>query len=68
VIRSKPYYWITCDHPGCEERSPGSGYEYSAWSEPQDVITCAEEGDWQQQGDLWFCPDHAVEEESGAEE
>jgi len=74
MIRSKPYYWIQCDHPagrpfssGCEARCPDACSEHTAWSEEDGAIAYAEESGWQQRGDLWFCPEHAIEEKENSD-
>jgi hypothetical protein len=62
-LQSKPYFWITCDHPECGERSPGEGDEFSAWGGEMEAERYALDDDWQQRGDLWICPEHTGDEE-----
>jgi len=50
MIKSKPYYWITCDK--CDKRC--DYYEHSAWAEEWTAVEYAEADDWINPGE---CPD-----------
>ena len=60
MMQSAPYYWVTCDEPGCDARCPD--HEVTAWSDSDTAIDSAEESDWScERGPLtWvtFCPAH----------
>ena len=56
MIKSKPYYWITCDK--CDKRC--DYYEHSAWAEEWTAVEYAEADDWITHGDKHFCPDCQV--------
>ena len=44
-IKSKPYFWLECDHNGCDAKSP-DGDEYSAWEDHGQAIDCAQNSYW----------------------
>lgn len=56
MIRSAPYYWVTCDK--CGEKA--EYYEHSAWSEEWTAVEYAEADDWITSGDKHFCLDCQV--------
>ncbi len=56
MIKSKPYYWVTCDK--CGKRC--DYYEHSAWAEEWTAVEYAEADDWITHGDKHFCPDCQV--------
>lgn len=65
ALRAEHYYWVECDHPGCDESSPHRDYEVTAWSSKDSAQECALAEDWRHVSDdlrnLWLCPDHAFE-------
>lgn len=62
-VQSKPYYWLTCDHEGCDARSPSAEYEVTAWDNESGAVTCAEDEDWTHTDAGDFCFDHPVDED-----
>jgi hypothetical protein len=59
TVKSKPYFWVVCDHDGCAERSPSAGYEITAWCTEGDAITQAEEDDFAvNDAGEHYCPEH----------
>lgn len=65
MMRSKPFYWVDCDHiEGCDERCPPEDFEVLAWSDVESAELCAQDSQWRRctkrpGPDWWFCPDHA---------
>lgn len=45
-VQSKPYYWLVCDHPGCNRKSTEGG-EFTAWSDRNGAEEDAGNSDWQ---------------------
>ena len=46
-VTSAPYYWITCDAPGCQQRCPSEDNdEYSAYRDIADAVDCARYSEW----------------------
>lgn len=57
-IKSKPYYWVVCDEPGCDATSSDLG-DFSAWGDEADAIDEAADWDWEVQVDgKDYCEDH----------
>jgi len=54
VIRSAPYYWVTCDVCGTNAQIDS---DYSAWVTGGDAEESAEEFDWCVEGGNHVCPD-----------
>lgn len=60
---STPFFWLTCDHPGCQVKSGDDG-DYAAWSTVEQARDSANDGDWligHELGD--FCPEHVMYDE-----
>lgn len=65
-VKQAPFYWIECDHPGCDARCPHEMDEVAAWSDDDTARMMAEESDWRRverpsARPLWMCPDHRNE-------
>ena len=45
-LKSKPYYWIECDHVGCDERCPSEDCEVNAWDSKDDALDNIAYDDW----------------------
>jgi hypothetical protein len=58
-VKSKPYYWVVCDWPGCG-MSAQEGSDYSAWSHRLDALEAALDADWwiDHKRDLHYCDNH----------
>lgn len=65
ALQSKPFYWITCDHEGCEATCPPRDFEISAWADDSQAEMVAEESDWyvgtKHDPFPHLCPEHKVE-------
>lgn len=57
-VKSEPYYWLTCDEPGCGNKST-DGDEFTAWSDEANAVEMAECRDWLIVGDKHYCDGHA---------
>lgn len=65
-LKSKLYYWITCDAPDCASRSPSGDYEVLAWSERSDAESQADgEGFVESESEGWLCDAHPTCETCG---
>ncbi len=63
AIRSEPYYWLTCDHPGCGVKSTEGG-EFTAWADIVGAVEDAFNSDWTVTFDgKHYCDEHHPEEE-----
>ena len=64
-VKSKPYYWIECDHVGCDDRSPSDGYEINAWSDEDGALSGADDDGWAttDTGEH-YCPEHVDDEDA----
>lgn len=64
-LRSKPFYWIECDHPGCTARAPDKHDEFIAWADESTAEVMADEADWmlgRKGNDFpYLCPDHKIQ-------
>lgn len=66
-VKSKPFYWIECDHEGCDARCPDPGFdEVAAWQDADQARDYAVDGDWRlvdrpAARSLWMCQDHKLE-------
>lgn len=59
-VKSAPYYWLECDHPGCGRKST-EGSDHSAWSEIDGAEESARDYDWfVEQDGVHFCEEHAL--------
>jgi hypothetical protein len=58
-IKSKPFYWLECDEPGCGVKSTEGG-EFDAWSDAHQAVDDADASDWLITGVAHFCFDHAA--------
>lgn len=56
-VKSEPFYWLTCDEPGCGVKSTEDS-EYAAWSDLQQARQDAEDGDWQRYEGRDYCQMH----------
>lgn len=56
--RSKPYWWLVCDHPGCKVWST-YGSDYSAWESETAAEIEAEASEWLLMGERHYCDVHA---------
>ncbi len=64
TIRSAPFYWLSCDAEGCENRCPREDDEFVAFSGDDQAIIVALESEWQITDEgRHLCPDHVQEEE-----
>ena len=57
TVASAPFYWLTCDAPGCVKREPSGDEEVIAWGDVDGAIESAKASDWMA-GDRDYCPDH----------
>ena len=59
-LKSAPYYWIECDHPGCGARSTEGG-DYAAWADHGAAYDEAVNEDWHvsPSGSGDYCHHHA---------
>ena len=58
-LKSAPYYWIECDHPGCGARSTEGG-DYAAWADHGAAYDEATSRDWYcPSGGPDLCEEHA---------
>jgi hypothetical protein len=65
AIREAAYYWLVCDHPGCEEKSTEGG-EHSAWAEIHMAVEEAFNRDWTVTPyGGHFCERHHPEDDDG---
>jgi len=63
-LKSKPYYWLECDHEGCDERNPSLDNEVDAWSDEEGALEDAAYGDWTTtDAGEHYCPDHRPDED-----
>lgn len=59
-VQSAPFYWLTCDWPGCDVRSTEDG-EYSAFDNVDSAVSDAEDCHWLVTDDgLHLCSAHTV--------
>lgn len=61
-VQSAPYYWITCDWPGCDATAQDG--DYSAWGDHGAAYGEAVNAEWcctDNEGD--FCPEHSTYDE-----
>lgn len=59
TIQSKPFYWLTCDAPGCEAKSTDES-EYAAWADHGYAESEAEDSGWTFAGGMHYCQDHVI--------
>lgn len=59
-LQSRPYYWVTCDYPGCGV-SAEEGGDYTAWQDPGYAASSALDSCFITLDDLWYCWEHQVE-------
>lgn len=67
-VKSKPYFWIVCDHEGCDARSPSSDAAetdgITAWEDEAQAFDSASGGDWMCKPEGQdFCLDHWPDDE-----
>lgn len=59
--KSAPFYWIECDEPGCESRTPGGYDDVMAYMDIGQVIDDAECSEWSidhNETGKDYCPEH----------
>ena len=65
AINSAPFWWLTCDHPGCTERAPNPEY-VSAWATVEQALDGGYNDDWLITDDgEHYCPRHVEDETIG---
>jgi hypothetical protein len=58
--QSAPFYWLTCDAPGCQERCPAHDDEYVAYADTSGALDAALDSDWKATGNaVHYCHEHA---------
>jgi hypothetical protein len=59
ATQSRPYYWLTCDYPGCTARSTDDS-DYGAWEDTGQAADEAINAEWYvgELGD--YCSEHTV--------
>ena len=71
TIESAPYYWLTCDGPACDARTPdvNAGDEYSAYADESAAHDMAMDRYWEVGGpDGDLCEDCKIDAEIRREE
>lgn len=60
TYQSKPFWWLTCDEPGCGVKST-EGSEYAAWDDKSQAVSDAIDSEWSATDDetLHFCSEHS---------
>lgn len=58
-IKSKPFYWLECDEPGCGNKST-DGDEYDAWADESQAVDCAGNAEWLILDGKHYCDGHAT--------
>lgn len=64
TVKSKPYYWVECDEPGCGVTTGDLG-DYSAWSDAGQAEDMWRDGDNQEIDGRHYCYDHRKPQCSG---
>ena len=61
TIQAAPYYWVSCDAPGCTARCPDVMDEYSAFADISGALETADASDWRHTDDSRdYCENHAL--------
>lgn len=65
TLKSKPYWWVECDHDECPARCPDGEYEgITAWEDDDCAEQSAQDADWWVQPSAWggaprhWCDEH----------
>jgi hypothetical protein len=68
TTKSKPYYWIECDWPGCGESAQQG--DFSAWADAGAAEDEAINSDWTRGtiDDEFFCLDHLAIDQGDLDE
>lgn len=59
-VVSAPYYWLECDHHGCEIKSTDSS-EFTAWADESYAVDSAFDSDWIEVAGKHYCDEHAAQ-------
>ncbi|BCW61897.1 hypothetical protein [Arthrobacter sp. StoSoilB22] len=58
-VKSAPYYWLVCDHEGCEAKSTEGG-DFSAWEEEDSAWEEAMNSEWSEVAGKHYCDQHTL--------
>ena len=60
TLQSAPFYWVTCDAPDCDERSPSLDDEYAAWIAEDQAVDYATDCEWLTHAGKHYCEVHRI--------
>jgi hypothetical protein len=66
TTQSAPFYWLTCDAPGCGVKSTEGG-EYVAWEDEAQAVDNASDSEWSCIDGRDYCYEHAPDPTGGTE-
>ncbi|QGJ93523.1 hypothetical protein SEA_MUFASA8_75 [Arthrobacter phage Mufasa8] len=57
-LQQAPFYWLQCDHHGCDTKSTEDD-EFAAYSDEASAREMAEGSEWHHHNGKDYCPHHA---------